>query len=57
MIKISLIIGRPLSEESLRLVKQLGVDEIVGVASNIPQYNPEVWEFMPLLHLRKRIAS
>lgn len=57
MIKISLILGRSLSEESLRLAKQLGVDEIVGVASNIPQSNPDVWEFMPLLQLRKRIED
>ena len=59
MIKIGLHIGAPLTEERLRLAKQLGVDEIVGGApiSYPGQPTPEVWDFLPLLHMRKRVED
>jgi len=69
LIRIGLIIGSPLTDERLKLAKQLGVDEIVGTAP-ISQYEgymygtaparrpwPEVWEFQSLLHMRKRIED
>ena len=49
------LVSRPLSESFMRLVKQIGVTDIV---SALPEEGQgPVWEFLPLLHLRKRVED
>ena len=59
MIKVAIHLGAPLTEERLRLAKQLGVDEVVGGQPIIQsgQPRPEVWDYMSLLHMKKRIEG
>lgn len=53
-----MVVGWPPTQEKIRLAKQLGVDGLVGGPPVQPgQPNPDVWEFLPLLHARKLVED
>jgi mannonate dehydratase len=49
------LVSRPLSESTLRLAKQIGVTDIVSALPK--EERGPVWEFLPLLHLRKKVED
>ncbi len=58
MIRLALVVGWPPTQERIRLARQLGVNGLVGgLPVEAGQPNPEVWEFLPLLHSRKLVED
>ncbi|MEM2875500.1 MAG: mannonate dehydratase [Candidatus Bathyarchaeia archaeon] len=56
--RLALVIGWPPKRERLRIASQLGVSEIIGgppAKDGCP--NPEVWDFLPLLHYKKMVED
>lgn len=56
--RLALFIGWPPKRERLQLAKQLGVSDIIGGPPiQDERSNPEIWEFLPLLHYKRMVED